>query len=78
MKNTYIILMIAAITMSTAYSQNNLSFKFGLPISSAQVLLKNRTILGKTLTPTLSIGNCISDSIDNTISEMRVRGCQQA
>ena len=24
------------------------------------------------------VGNCISDSIDNTISEMRVRGCQQA
>ena len=23
-------------------------------------------------------GNCVSDSIDNTISEMRVRGCQQA
>jgi len=56
MKNTYIILMSAAITMSTAYSQNNMSFKFGLPISSAQVLLKNRTILGKTLTPTLSMG----------------------
>jgi hypothetical protein len=56
MKNTYIILMSAAITMSIAYSQNNLSFKFGLPISSAQVLLKNRTILGKTLTPTLSMG----------------------
>jgi len=48
MKNTYIILMSAAITMSTAYSQNNMSFKFGLPISSAQVLLKNKTILGKT------------------------------
>ena len=56
MKNTYIILMNAAITMSIAYSQNNLSFKFGLPISSAQVLLKNKTILGKTLTPALSMG----------------------
>ena len=24
------------------------------------------------------VGNCISDSIDNTISEMRARGRQQA
>jgi len=55
-KNTYIILMSAAITMSTAYSQNNMSFKFGLPISLAQVLLKDKTIAGKGFTPTISCG----------------------
>jgi hypothetical protein len=56
MKNAYIILMSAAITMSTAYSQNNLSFKFGLPISLAQVLLKDKTINGWNFTPTISCG----------------------
>ena len=56
MKNTYIILMSAAITMSTAYSQNNMSFKFGLPISLAQVLLKDKRIAGKGFTPTISCG----------------------
>ena len=56
MKNTYIILMNAAITMSIAYSQNNLSFKFGLPISLAQVLLKDKTINGWNFTPTISCG----------------------
>ena len=50
------IIMSVVLTMGTAYSQNNMSFKFGLPISSAQVLLKNKTILGKTLTPALSMG----------------------
>ena len=48
--------MSAAITMSTAYSQNNLSFKFGLPISLAQVLLEDKTIAGKGFTPTISCG----------------------
>jgi hypothetical protein len=42
--------------MSTAYSQNNMSFKFGLPISLAQVLLKDKTINGWNFTPTISCG----------------------
>ena len=56
MKKTYIILMSVVLAMSTAYSQNNMSFKFGLPFSMAQVLLKDKTISGKSITPTISCG----------------------
>jgi len=48
--------MSIVLAMSTAYSQNNLSFKFGLPISLAQVLLKDKTINGWNFTPTISSG----------------------
>ena len=51
-----IINMSIVLAMSTAYSQNNMSFKFGLPISLAQVLLKDKTIAGKGFTPTISCG----------------------
>jgi hypothetical protein len=56
MKKTYIILMSVVLAMSTAYSQNNMSFKFGFPFSMAQVLLKDKTISGKSITPTISCG----------------------
>jgi len=52
----FIINMSIVLAMSTAYSQNNMSFKFGLPISLAQVLLKDKTIAGKGFTPTISCG----------------------
>jgi hypothetical protein len=50
------IIMSVVLTMGTAYSQNNMSFKFGLPISLAQVLLKDKTIAGWGFTPTISCG----------------------
>jgi len=64
MKNTYIILMSAAITISTTYSQTDISFKFGLPLSSAQLLLKERNIPlfteegsgGRTIVPAIRTG----------------------
>jgi len=49
-------LISAVLLISTAFSQNNISFKFGLPISNAQILLKDKTVLGKTFTPTIRTG----------------------
>ncbi len=42
--------------VSTAYSQTDISFKFGLPLSSAQLLLKEKNIAGKTIVPTIRTG----------------------
>ena len=47
---------ITIFLLSSGFSQNNMNFKFGLPISSAQFLLKERTIIGKSFTPTISCG----------------------
>ena len=52
----FIINMSIVLTMTTAFSKNNTSFKVGLPYSTAQILFDDKDILGKTLTPTLGLG----------------------
>ena len=56
MKKISIIFVNFLIIFPPLYSQNDLSFKFGLPISSAQVLHPEKTIAGFTFTPTVSCG----------------------
>jgi len=72
-----IINMSIVLAMSTAYSQNNMSFKFGLPISLAQVLLKDKTINGWNFTPTISCGYfslSATDSYDGGDNETESMG----
>ena len=45
-----------ALIISPIYSQTNISFKFGLPLSSAQLLLKERKVGGKKIVPTIRTG----------------------
>ena len=44
------------IILSTVFSQTNISFKFGLPLSSAQLLLKERAVGSKKVVPTIRTG----------------------
>tara|TARA_B110000046_G_scaffold34285_1_gene37138 strand:- start:315 stop:902 length:588 start_codon:yes stop_codon:yes gene_type:complete len=44
------------IILSTVFSQTNISFKFGLPLSSAQLLLKERAVGNKKVVPTIRTG----------------------
>ena len=44
------------ILFSTVFSQTDISFKFGLPLSSAQLLLKERTVGGLKVVPTIRTG----------------------
>lgn len=44
------------ILLSTVFSQTDISFKFGLPLSSAQLLLKERTVGGLKVVPTIRTG----------------------
>ena len=74
MKKMYIILMSVVLMMSTVYSQNNMSFKFGLPFSMAQVLLKDKTISGKSFTPTISLGYISLSGTDERKTETESMG----
>jgi len=44
------------ILFSTVFSQTDISFKFGLPLSSAQLLLKEKTVGGLKVVPTIRTG----------------------
>ena len=44
------------IMLSTVFSQTDISFKFGLPFSSAQLLLNERTVGGIKIAPTIRTG----------------------
>jgi len=69
MNKSYTILMSVVLAMSTAYSQNNISFKFGLPFSTAQALLKDKTISGTSFTPTISVGYVSLSATDKRKTE---------
>ena len=56
MNTIYKIIIGMVLVVSTAYSQTDISFKFGLPLSSAQLLLKEKNIAGKTIVPTIRTG----------------------
>jgi len=56
MNTIYKIIIGMVLMVSTAYSQTDISFKFGLPLSSAQLLLKEKNIAGKTIVPTIRTG----------------------
>ena len=56
MNTIYKIIIGMVLIVSTAYSQTDISFKFGLPLSSAQLLLKEKNIAGKTIVPTIRTG----------------------
>ena len=63
----FIINMSIVLTMATAFSKNNTSFKVGLPYSTAQILFDDKELLGKTLTPTLGLSYFgISSAFENT------------
>ena len=47
MNTIYKIIIGMVLMVSTVYSQTDISFKFGLPLSSAQLLLKEKNIAGK-------------------------------
>ena len=55
MKDVYRI-GIRLIMFSTIFSQTDISFKFGLPLSSAQLLLKERTVGRIKIAPTVRAG----------------------
>lgn len=44
------------IMLSTVFSQTDISFKFGLPFLSAQLLLNERTVGGIKIAPTIRTG----------------------
>jgi hypothetical protein len=44
------------ILLSTVFSQTDISFKFGLPLSSAQLLLKERTVGSLKVVSTIRTG----------------------
>ena len=50
------IIIGTALIIPPVYSQTNISFKFGLPLSSAQLLLKEREVGGKKIVPTIRTG----------------------
>ena len=56
MNNIRKIIIGIALIISPVYSQTNISFKFGLPLSSAQLLLKERKVGGKKIVPTIRTG----------------------
>jgi len=56
MNTIYKIIIGMVLVVSTAYSQTDISFKFGLPLSSAQLLLKEKNIANKTIVPTIRTG----------------------
>ena len=56
MNTIYKIIIGMVLMVSTAYSQTDISFKFGLPLSSAQLLLKEKNIANKTIVPTIRTG----------------------
>ncbi len=63
----FIINMSIVLTMATAFSKNNTSFKVGLPYSTAQILFDDKELLGKALTPTLGLSYFgISSAFENT------------
>jgi hypothetical protein len=56
MNTIYKIIIGMVLMVSTVYSQTDISFKFGLPLSSAQLLLKEKNIAGKTIVPAVRTG----------------------
>ena len=56
MKGLYRKILGLIIILSTVFSQTNISFKFGLPLSSAQLLLKERAVGNKKVVPTIRTG----------------------